>query len=307
MFKKATALILFFAMLLVMAFLWLVPIPSRVQVTFHGVELAEDHSAQNTGDIVIDGWKLNYLFKTDKLKFRRFQVLDRTLSADSDYALVYIGNIAAYERILGLAWSETDRSSCGVDLFLHKEGKSCYIELDGSCYVGSVDEAFDPLTILEEFGVYDPAAETFSEMHEVIDWSLHGAWITAAGEVQKAVDFRISGQVDMEASGEDSMTLDISFPDTFPYSYTEKTEFVSQSRKYLGLSYCVSSAFSFRRYSGDPVSSHFVLCPEKEYVLFYWEAQPDRFLVASTDPDTNPQEILTYFDAFTEKFIDNAK
>lgn len=158
----------------------------------------------------------------------------------------------------------------------------------------------------DQTGETTPATD-FPEMHEEISYDLYGAWITAAGEVQKAVDFRISGQVDMEASGEDSMTLDISFPDTFPYSYTEKTEFVSQSRKYLGLPYCVSSAFSFRRYSGDPVSSHFVLCPEKEYVLFYWEAQPDRFLVASTDPDTNPQEILTYFDAFTEKYIDNAK
>lgn len=150
----------------------------------------------------------------------------------------------------------------------------------------------------------EPAPSTgLPEMHEEISYDLHGAWITEAGEVQQAEDFRISGQVDMQASGEDSMTLDISFPDTFPYSYTEKTEFVSQSRKYFGLPYCVSTAFSFRRLSGDAVISHFVLCPEKEYVLFFWEAQPDRYLVAATDPDTDPAQIVTYFEVFFEKYI----
>ena len=140
-------------------------------------------------------------------------------------------------------------------------------------------------------------------LNEDIDWTLHGVWINEKLEVLKTVDFTISGNLDLTATGEDSMTLDISFPDSVPYNYTEKTEFVSHSRKYFGLPYCVSTSYSFRRLSGDPVISYFVLCPEKEYVLFYWKAQPDRYLVASTDPETDPAQIVTYFEASFEKYI----
>ena len=146
-------------------------------------------------------------------------------------------------------------------------------------------------------------APVFPEMHKEISYDLYGTWITADGELQESVDFHISGQVDMDASGEDTMTLDISFPDTFTYSYLAKKEFASQSRKYFGLSYCVSTGFSWRRGSDIPVISYLALCPEKEYVLFYWDERPGRYLVASTDPDTAPEQIISYFEVVFEKYI----
>lgn len=147
----------------------------------------------------------------------------------------------------------------------------------------------------------------FPEMHKEIDSTLHGVWITNDGEVQEMLDFSVAGTLDLTQTGEDTLTLDFLFPDTFPYVYNSTTAYASQSRKYFDLPYCVSCGYSFNNSSSENVFSYFALCPEKEYVIFYWEDDPQRFLVASTNPNTPPHEIMDYFDVFIEKYIDNAK
>lgn len=147
----------------------------------------------------------------------------------------------------------------------------------------------------------------FPEMHEEIDYTLHGVWITQDGEVQEMLDFSVTGTLDLTQTGEDTLALDFLFPDAFPYAYDSATAYTSQSRKYFDLPYCVICGYSFNNFANKHVFSYFALCPAKEYVIFYWEDDPQRFLVASTDPNATPHEILAYFDAFIEKYIDNAK
>ena len=126
----------------------LLPWPTQVQVSLHAVELAEDNSAKSTGNIVIKGWKLNYLFTTDKLRFQQLQVLDKTLSNEGDYILVYTREISDHDCISGFVWSNIDRQVVNVDMCLHKEGNQCYIELDDDRYVGSIEETVDIQSIL---------------------------------------------------------------------------------------------------------------------------------------------------------------
>ena len=141
-----------------------------------------------------------------------------------------------------------------------------------------------------------------SHREEKIDWQLYGAWISQEGEVGEPVEFTISGDLKLEKTETDSMQLDITFPHSFPYSYNGRTEFTSESRKYFSLPYCVSTRYAFNQISGEPVFSYLALCPEKEYVIFCWEDHGDSFVIASTDPETDYQEILDYFEAFFEKY-----
>lgn len=136
-----------------------------------------------------------------------------------------------------------------------------------------------------------------------INWTLYGIWITPFGRTGTETELSVSGKVTLGEDGEDIMELSIIFPDEFDYAYTNPTTYTSQSRKYTKLPYCVSMVFSYAKWQNDIFFSYFALCPEKEYMIFRWDETPDRYLVASTNPDADPQEILEYFQGFIEYYI----
>ena len=50
------------------------------------------------------------------------------------------------------------------------------------------------------------------------------------------------------------------------------------------------------------IIKYFALCPEQEYFIFHANDDPTRYLVASKDPNTTPQEILDYFQDYMDTF-----
>lgn len=157
-------------------------------------------------------------------------------------------------------------------------------------------------------GTQPTSTETTAPADEAgqIDWLMHGTWISADGITEESVYFLVSGKATL-GDDADTLTLDIQFPDMISYSYQPQSEFTSLSRQYGDLPYLVCPYFSYDKVTNDTVWSYFALCPENEYMIFWWEETPDRYLVASTDPDTDPRGILTYFQGFIFVYIKNSQ
>lgn len=135
-----------------------------------------------------------------------------------------------------------------------------------------------------------------------IAWTMYGTWITPDGKTGEETELTVLGMI-TQTDTHDSLIADIRFPDSFRYHYQPLTEFVSFSRQIPDLPYLVCPHFSYNKVAHDAVWAYLALCPEKEYMIFRWDESQDRYLVASTNPDADPQEILDYFQGFIDFHI----
>ena len=144
-----------------------------------------------------------------------------------------------------------------------------------------------------------------------IDWTMYGIVVDSAGNqynyVQYFLDeFTVTGTIDDIDFNRAELKLRIVLPETFQYRFeTEQdpdrfTEYPSYNRAYTGESYYVIHSYSYDRRENQSVMTAIGLCREKEYMIFNWDDGKDLYLVASTDPDTTPTEILEYFLQFRE-------
>ena len=135
-----------------------------------------------------------------------------------------------------------------------------------------------------------------------LNWQFRGTWISADGTTSSAAAGSISGTVQLGDTGEDTLDLNITFTEGCNYQYTNPTSYSSESRKYLKVPYCVCPYYSYSKDKNDSVFSYIGISLDKEYVIFHWEDQKDLYLVASTDPDTDPKDILSYFEVFVQTY-----
>lgn len=141
--------------------------------------------------------------------------------------------------------------------------------------------------------------------HNTLNWQFHGTWISADGTISQTASGSISGTVHLGETGEDLLDLNITFTEDCNYQYTNPTSYSSESRKYLRVPYCVCPSYSYNADRNDSVFSYIGIGLDKEYVIFHWEDKKDLYLVASTDPDTDPKDILSYFEVFVQTYPDN--
>ena len=135
-----------------------------------------------------------------------------------------------------------------------------------------------------------------------INWSLDGTWISADGTASSTASGSIFGTVQLGDTGEDTLDLNITFTEGCNYQYINPTSYSSESRKYLKVPYCVCPLYSYSKGKNDSVFSYIGISLDKEYVIFHWEDKEDLYLVASTDPDTDPKDILSYFEVFVQTY-----
>lgn len=139
-----------------------------------------------------------------------------------------------------------------------------------------------------------------------VDYQMQGFYVDEDGNVGEKTDFTVKGRVFDNSEKHTFLELDFAMPTSFPYSLKGATchpwgyEDCFSDQGYGFFSYWVVTGYTYNRQSGVDHATfmHFALCPEQEYFLFRASDVPDKYFVASTDPNTTAQEILDYFDSF---------
>lgn len=148
--------------------------------------------------------------------------------------------------------------------------------------------------------LFSPLTGCSAKMQD-IDWELYGAWISENGQVGEPVSFSISGKIPAEDAPEREpleTEFSITWPEDFPYMDNENSLFSANScadTENSAIRRIMCYGFSYVSTSNQSVSEAFALCPEKEWVIFSWGNQEGVYLVASTDPNTDPAEILEFY------------
>lgn len=137
-----------------------------------------------------------------------------------------------------------------------------------------------------------------------IDWNMHGAWLSADGTVSQTVDAAVNGIIVENEDGNDDLNISFTFSDDFHY-LLDKPEpyFMSMNRKYNDLPHLmIAYSFGYNKQLKDSPRCVFALSMEEECFIILYEDAPGYYLVASTDPNADPQALLDYFSDFTESY-----
>lgn len=132
-----------------------------------------------------------------------------------------------------------------------------------------------------------------------VNWQMNGTLVTADGTVKETMELSIVGKIHKDPTEPDILTLDITLPDDFPYSFKGRGEYYSIGEKIDEFCYYVCNTYTYSNLENTPALSAFAIDEEKGWALFLWPDCPGQYLVASTD-GTDPQVILSHFQAFID-------
>lgn len=187
-----------------------------------------------------------------------------------------------------------------LQMELNGDLRSCAFSLSGTqerWFIASADPDYDIDQLLIRY------CDTLTPVPADINWPMYGLWVTRDGQPQEEMQFSIIGSVQQNQDASDKLSLNIIFPDECAYSYDSSVDFVSSSRQHLDVEYYVCPGYCFNERTAELVWSFLALSEETGFAIFYMEDNPDSYLVASLDPDTDPQVILEYFQAFFEVYL----
>lgn len=146
------------------------------------------------------------------------------------------------------------------------------------------------------------AQGTTGEKTRSIDWKLYGAWVTADGQVQEAVEFSMSvSDIPTEYAPMQATVLDtsITMPEDFFAAFAGESYVgyadVSRDEDYPECFWL--AGYSYDPSTNGPIFSRWVICLDQEFAVFNWE-DVDGYLVASTDPDADLASLVFYYENF---------
>lgn len=151
--KIRISVIIVVTVLAVAAAVRYLPFPTRVNISLHGAEVTKNGTVLEEGEIVIKGWRLNYLFRTDEFEATEFRILDYDFPMGYDNSIVYIDSpVLPYEWISAIMYYPVNGAR-RMSIYLSPDEDWCVIEMstvrDPQYFVGSVEENYDPAAILE--------------------------------------------------------------------------------------------------------------------------------------------------------------
>ena len=319
----------FVVILIVLALLTYVPITKTTRYDMRGFIVSADGEIREEFDFTVTCKEYNFIIDPPggEISFsgERLAVIEEdALILDFEWGLDSINEVCSFTKMIGRAHPDNPRYTYSSVSFYNKKlnqysfepfalidlerGSFCmYAEYlaDNAFIVGSTDPRTSPNALIQSYKHHlgDPTIDKLQK----IDWTMTGTIVSGSGEVISPCNLSLSGQLALGKNRQDQLNLDIRFPKPFAYWYESSAVYTSQSRKYFNTPYPVFTHYAYNRDADkpaeEPVFSVFAVCPEREYVIFHWEDGKDQYLVASTDPNVPPQEILSYFEAFTEKFV----
>ncbi len=135
---------------------------------------------------------------------------------------------------------------------------------------------------------------------EEINWLLHGAWVSANGEVSEKVAVHFLGKLPQEVCADHSLhvtEVQIVFPENFPYREDTNQEVsviccmgADKSDSYF---YC--NGFSDKSDSSTVDRMVFYVFPDAELIVFQWADVEGSCFVASTNSNANLSDLLTQY------------
>ena len=133
-----------------------------------------------------------------------------------------------------------------------------------------------------------------------VDTSFHGAVVTADGDILKTVDINVDGSKHNYLFKEDLVALRVSTSsDDWQFATPAKAR--SPHDMYIDVPYMSipTGIASTADYSGG----YYALCLEYGYFIAGRNDDHTRFLVGSTDADTDPATILEFFSAWIDFYF----
>lgn len=136
----------------------------------------------------------------------------------------------------------------------------------------------------------------------MIDWNLHGVWMTPDGQIENenwTMDFSLRGTLPTDYAPHDmvdNVELDFIWPLSFQCTnegkqpHTLFPTFAAQHENqhiYHGVAW-------LRMVYDEIVSMAFTICPEEGFVVLHL-GNESRYLVASIDPNADPAEIFAFY------------
>lgn len=139
------------------------PWPTRYELSMHGAEITPEGAVIREGDILISGRRLNYLFRYDEMAFKKLQFPNiafpepLTNKRNITNGPIYEDLSDSYDTVFTIVYLPEENEFTSIQFFLSKQGDWCVIrvEFHGSdrYFAGSLQEDFDPATLLEICGI----------------------------------------------------------------------------------------------------------------------------------------------------------
>ena len=108
--------------------LYAVPFPIWLNIDMEGHEILTDSTVINQGNIVIQGWRLNYLFKTDPFIPTCLTLPNIFFNVDVDNAMAFNeAPDAPCEWLTGQLYASDRNSSAYLSICFDQEEKWCFV------------------------------------------------------------------------------------------------------------------------------------------------------------------------------------
>lgn len=146
------------------------PFPTRINMTMQSCQVTEDGTVVDEGEIVIKGWKLNYLFRQDtvrftELKFHELEAYTRSQPAANVSAWPSNQDDSSFDYTYNAIFVRGEyQGSYTLSLRLSTDLGWCYADIESVAtlnysnydkqFVGTTGEIADYQEIMEYFNIY---------------------------------------------------------------------------------------------------------------------------------------------------------
>ena len=136
------------AVLVVVALLYFVPWPTRIDQRMTGAEVSADGIVLQECTVTVKGWKLNYLFKENQIKFETFQIDNPNLNLPSGKYDSLSANVSDDFLVASGIWGDMHTSQY-VLAFLANDNSWIYFRTNDRYFAVSVEGGLSPEAIWE--------------------------------------------------------------------------------------------------------------------------------------------------------------
>jgi len=134
-------------------------------------------------------------------------------------------------------------------------------------------------------------------------WDMEAYWISKDGTCGEVVPFTVKVSFrESEEDEVDKIAIQYQFPEGDNYlSPSDSEDSLADALEYKQDEIYGRYGFSYGISQNAPVSHWYAVDLEKEYIVFQWGDNTDSYLFASTNPETEPTDILTHFVTYIDK------
>lgn len=135
-----------------------------------------------------------------------------------------------------------------------------------------------------------------------LDLSMHGYVMTTDGFVVDRLELSMQGKIYHGEDVYDEIALEIDFPESFVYMNVSSDE-PKMAFRHPTHGYHTLSKFTYHKKLNTLKGTMIAIDEEKGWAILLWTQDPQQILVASTDADTDPTQILAYFQDFINAYL----